>query len=440
MTLRLRPASTDFDFLYKEVIAGITPGTQFLTVSPSVDQSLVLPYTFSQPTTFILEGAIGDKVKIYINNKQVFRLNLSQAKTEIALQLVPGRNFILIKSPFEEYLILVAATNYATFLRAWSQQFFNYCQIKLDDAERQLNSNFSLRAIEHQLNFQELLPPARVLRILAGKLAIRALINEGGTTRGVNDIATAISNTTPIVVPTKVNLEKYEPAVYTLYDTAHDFGGHEFNIWMPNIAAAGWAAFIKLADNLDDDIIKLTSVSDLKVSFDFAGQPETHIFDMESTDTDIISIITRLLDCFFPIRIGVELSSKADLAFCAWAPIGELRIDDALEVSRLDVGTTLDTGEFLDSADPADPLSDGWLGTTLSPPLDSGLSLDTVLQTSLFDDLECAFSPIVTSLTSSLLDIQVPIPLDINVNMIIDGNDFGWILGESQLNTNNLLG
>lgn len=280
----------------------------------------------------------------------------------------------------------------------------------------------------------------RIFRILAGKLAIRALINEGGTTRGVNDIATAISNTTPLVVPTTVNLEKYEPSVYTMYDRAHDFGGYEFNIWIPNITAASWAAFIKLADNLEDDIIKLTSVSDAKVSFEYFGQPETHLFDFEDPNSDIVSIITRLLDCFFSIRVGVELLVKADIAFCAWLPLGEFRVDNALGITVLDTESTLDTGSTLDSIDPADPLTDGWLGTPLSPPLDSGLSLDTIVQTSLFEDLECTFSPFVTSLNASMLDIQLSLSSSVNVNLIIDSNDFGWILGESQLDINTILG
>jgi hypothetical protein len=428
MTLTIRPATVPYESVYQNLIANITPGSQFLKAP------IVLPYTENLTTSFIIEGNVGDVVEIFINNRLQTRRTLTLAQAEFNLQLVTGRNFIQVKTRYEDYLLLVAATNYATFLRVWAQQFYYYAQVKVDDAQRQLNSRFSLRAVEHQLIFQDLLPPTRVLRTLAGKMAVRSLINETGSTRGVNDIATAISNTTPVVVPTQISLEKFEPAVYTLYDRSHDFGGHEFHLWIPNIAAATWSAFIKLANNLDDDIIKLTSVSDTKVSFDYFGQPETHIFDFEDVGNDIVGIITRILDCFFSISVSIEQTCLADLAFCAWTRFGVLVVDVPLGIHSLDVGGTLDAGNLLDSTDEADPLTDGWLGTDFSLPLDSGFPLDTIPSTSLFDDLNCFFEPVTSLLGSSMLDISIEIPVHVTASILVDNSDSGWVLGEKQLN------
>lgn len=427
MTLRIRPASVPYESVYQGLLANVTPGSQFLRAP------VVLPYTENLATPFIIDGNIGDVVEIYINSRLYTRRTLSLTQNEIGLQLVPGRNFIQVKTGSEDYLLLVAATNYATFLRAWAQQFYNYVLVKLEDIERQLNSRFSLRAVEHQISFQDLLPPTRVFRTLAGKMAVRALINETGTTRGVNDIATAASNTTPVVVPTTVSLTTFEPAVYHLYDRAHDFGGHEFNLWIPNIAAASWAAFLKLANNLDDDIIKLTKVSDSRVSFEFQGVPETHVFDFEDAGNDITSIITRLLDCFFSISVSVEQATETDAAFCAWQYFGELKVDNPLGIHALDAETQLDSGHQLDSTDDSDPLTDGWLGATIGVPLDSGVPLDNVPSSSLFEDLECSFEPIVTIFSSSLMDATIAIPMHATASLLVDNADTGWVLGEKQL-------
>lgn len=440
MTISLKPAKLTYDTLYKAVVDNITPGTQFAKSPSSPTQAYVLPYTEDKPSSFILEATIGTLVNVFINNTRVGYVGVEASFTELKLQLVPGRNLILVRDHIEETLIQVTAASYATFLRAWSEQFYNSSLVKVDDISLQLDSPLSLISVEHQLNFQELLPPSRTMRLLAGKMATRALVNETGTTRGVLDIATAITNTTPLVIPTTVHLEKYEPAVYNLYDSSHDFGGYEFNVWIPNTAVAGWAAFLKLANNLDDSIIKLTSVSDVKVSFEYQGVPETHFFDFGAPNTDIVGIVTRLLDCFYSVHVGVELASISNFAFCAWSPIGVNRVDTLLGITTLDTGSLLDSGGVLDVTDPADPYNrDGWLGTEISAPLDSGLSLDSILTVSLLEDLECSYDPYTTVLVSSLFEANLGVNVSVNVNLIIDGNSYGWVIGQNALGTDNYL-
>ncbi len=388
-SLSIRPADQGYDYLYNRLIQDIPPGNQFLRAQ------IVLPYTETSATTFLIDGNPGEVVDISINGDLITRRTILYNQNQIDLPLRKGRNLIQLKTKTDTALLLVATTNYAIFQRAYAKQYHSYIQAQVDDTESQLDSRFSLRAVEHQLAFQEMLPPggggARPFRILAGKLAIRSLINETGTTRGVNDIATAVSNTTPVVVPTQVNLTKFEPSVYTLYDANHDRGGFDFHVWVPNIQAAIWPAFIKLIDNLGGDHIKLKSVSDNRVVVDYNGKIEQHVFDLDDSNSDIIGIITDLLDCFFNITIVVKEKFRENYAFCYWNYPSDLIITNPLEV------------------DDVDPLSDGWLHQSLSPPLDSGIPLDVGPSTALIDDLECFFEPMAVPLFASMTDISLKV-------------------------------
>ncbi len=327
MALRITPNVDAYEDLYQEILDSIPAGTQWHK------GPVVLPLSSSDTTPFLVQGDPGDTVEVFNNNTLVTTLVLSEPSTQVNLNLAPGKNFIQVRTSNETYLLLVVATNYATLLRGYTQEFFFNVGVKFEDAERQLNSELSLRATEHQIAFQELLPPTRAMRVLAGKMAVRSLINETGSTRGVDDIATAASNTTPVVRPTTVDLEYFEPDSRTLYSTAHDEGGFAFHVWIPNICVGTWAAFVKLMDNLEPAIAELTSVSDEVVSLDFMGRPETHTFDFETGFCSITSLLSQ--DCL-PIVVSVVLTTESELAFCAWRYPFDRVVELALGRLRLD--------------------------------------------------------------------------------------------------------
>lgn len=465
MVLRIVSGVQPYEDLYEEVLSSIPAGTQWHK------GPVVLPLSSSDLTPFLLEGDPGDAVEVLINNTLVQTLVLTEPSTQVNLRLLPGKNFIQVRTIGETFLLLVVATNYATLLRGYSQEFFFNVDAKFQDARNQLNSELSLRATEHQIAFQEMLPPTRAMRVLAGKMAVRALINETGSTRGVDDIVTAASNTTPVVRPTTVDLEYFEPDSRTLYSTAHDEGGFAFHIWIPNICVGSWAAFIKLMDNLDSSIAELTSVSDQLVSLNFLGRPESHLFDFDSDSCSILSLLSQ--DCL-PIVVSATLTVESEVAFCAWRypfdvvvelalgrfrldslslfseviPAGALltdttgsatglvgaayfdlpnlieRVSSATVISsvgsyliaafhlpgtrrvvfsagnpldpvsiRYEGSISFDSGVPLDSAEEADPLTDGWYGLPLVDRFDGGHCLDsTVPETSLFEDLDCCFT------------------------------------------------
>lgn len=395
MSLSIRPADDGYDYIYSYLLKNITPGTQFVRAHATV------PFVEGTPTNFLIDGTPGDLIEIYLNEKLYTRTNLLFNQNEIGIQLLHGRNFLRIKSNLEEFLFLVAATHYASWIRAYAKQYHTYVQARVDDTARQLNSRFSLRAVEHQIGFQELLPPTRVFRTLAGKMAVRSLINETGTTRGVNDIATAVCNSTPVVVPTVVHDEIYEPSVYTVYDKAHDMGGFEFNIWLPNIQAAIWPAFIQLVNNQNGaNGIRLVSATDNRVVVDYNGVIEQHLFNLDDQNNDIINIITDLLDCYFNIILVVKEVFAERFAFCYWYyPSGTIVLNPLMP----------------DDADPLSDDFDGWIHHPLSPHLDSGLPLDIGPNTSLYEDLESFFEPLAIPLLSGLADVQLNFPITISV-------------------------
>lgn len=340
--LRLSPVTSSFDALYTSILNSIPAGNQW-HIGP-----VVLPLSADR-TPFILEGTEGDTVEITRNGTLLTRVVLDRTSVQIDLLLEPGKNFLVARTGGEQWLLLVVAANYATVLRGFAQEYFFNVDVDFQDAQNQLNSDLSLRHTEHQIDFQELLPPTRALRALAGKLAVRSLINETGSTRGVDDIVAAASNTTPVVRDTSVHRSLYEPSVYTVYSNAHDFGGHEFHIWVPNLCVGTWAAFVKLMDNLDPSIAELTSVTDEKVSLNFMGRPESHLFDFGANACSMVDLITQ--DCL-PITVSVRLSVETELAFCAWVYPFDVVVELSLGRSRLDsalpFSETVLTGSFID--------------------------------------------------------------------------------------------
>jgi hypothetical protein len=325
--LRIIPVTTAYETLYAELLASIPAGNQWHRAD------VIVPNSFD-PTPFIIEGNVGDVVQIYLNDAFVTSITLTSQAEQVGIRLEHSKkNFIYVRSAAGSALLLVVSANYATILKGYAEDYFFNVGVKFDDAENQLNSELSLRSVEHQIDFQEYLPPTRSMRSLAGKMAVRALINESGSTRGVDDIVAAASHTTPLVVPTTVDLFTYEPSVYPVFSGAHDEGGFEFHVWTPNICVGTWAAFIKLMDNLGYDIAELQSVSDEKVSLAYLGRTESHGFDFETDACSITSLLTQ--DCL-PIVVSVALTIEAEIAFCMWRYPFDVVVESALGRPRLD--------------------------------------------------------------------------------------------------------
>jgi len=414
MSLSISTIATPYQETYNNLLASILPGTQWLT-APTV-----VPFNSSY-TPFSLTGNLGDIVEIYINNKLQTKITMDNVVKQVDLKLNLGANYIWVRSSTETFLALVAATYYAIYIDAWASDFYYYTKIRVDDASLQLSSLFSLRMVEHQIAFQDLLPPIKTLRLLTGKMSTRSLINETCSTRGVIDIATSISNSTPVVVPTRVNLEKFEPASYGLYTNSQDANGYEFDLWIPNLCVTSYVAFLTLINNLDDSIAKLVSVSDSKIVLDWCGVREEHIFNFETNRCSMFNNLVNEQDCFSALNIWISnILDEVDIAFCAYSYPLDIEIEIPLNSGTLDSGNTFEGTGILDSHDETDPYGTGFVGTVLTPPLDSGLLLDSGYAAVAFAELDCMYEPVVTMVGSALLETicyVVPTPFS---SLIID--------------------
>jgi len=266
--------------------------------------------------------------------------------------------------------------------------------------------------------------------MLAGRMAVRSLINETTSTRGVIDIATAITNSTPVVVPTRVNLEKFEPSVYGLYTTPQDANGYEFNLWLPNTCVTAYATFLTLVNNLDDSIAKLVSASDKRIVLDYLGTREEHLFDFETNSCSIYDYLNTE-DCFSNVNAWISgILDELSISFCAWSYPLSIEVEKPLITGAFDTGRTFSgTGHF-DTGDVSDPYGDGFIGTVLTPPLDSGILLDTGEEAKAYEDLECMYEPIATLLGSSLLSTTINVPLSSYSSLLIDTKGLRYILND----------
>lgn len=420
MALTITPFETAHHLIVERLIAAL-PDTNFLLTAP-----FIIPYSDVNPTTFTVTANIGDVLNFHVNGNFVTTVVAQTATLTVAIPpkrpdqnrqgMVQGRNYVRVTSPSDSMEILVAATNYMTVNQGWAEQFFNEAYLRVQRLYNQLNSRWSLRQVEHQIAWQDLLPNTRVMRTLAGKMAIKSFVNMGGTNEGVLDIAKAVTGNSPVWLPTLMDQDVYEPEARLLYSSAHDFGGYEFNIWLFNLCATSWQAFIILANNMDDSIMKLLSVTDQVVRVEINGVEEQHNFDAKEQRCQMLSILTEFLDCFSQVCVFVNADITSSFSMCAYSFPLDLAVDYPIGRSRFDLNLPLDQlpPHNLDSCEDSDPFCDGWLGLSISCRFDQDNCLDSMgPAVGIGSDCPepCCFGePCVSMANSSLIETTVAIP------------------------------
>ncbi len=414
-TLTISPFQEVYHNVFQALVAAM-PDTGFILKAP-----VIVPYSDMKPTTFIITANPGDPLDIYVNDKLVSHIIAAEARFQLNMQLAQGYSRIRVQSPMESFRLVVAATNYATLYAAWADQYFSEIGVNLQDISRNLNSRFNLKQVEHQILWQDLLPGTRMMRILAGKMAVKSLINMAPTDEGIEDLAKALTGTTPIVLPTLLDQDVYEPECRLLYATAQDFAGYEFNLWLFNLCAASWQAFVILMNNLDDDIYKLLSVSDQQVKL-LHGRTtiESHTFELDAPRCSIVNILTQFLDCFARIKVFVAGSVLDEFSVCAYGYPFDLAVSNPVGYLRFDSGIVLDNNPQLpfDSTDPSDPYTDGLLGLPITCRFDSGNLLNSLDPQVVpgancpVSDVVCGFlEPCASGSVQALLTLSVGAPM-----------------------------
>lgn len=412
--LTISPFPIEYAPVYNAILAAL-PDTDFILKAP-----IILPWSDQKPNQFVLTANEGDTVEVFVNGKFRTKVIASSAKNVFDLTLDQGKNFVLVRTTAESHEISIAATRYATIHAGWAEQFFREVYLKIQQINLQLNSRFSLYQVEHQLLWNDLLPKTRVMRILAGKMAVKSLINMAPTQEGVFDIAKAVTGNTPIVLPTLLDRVAYEPECKLLYSGAHNYSGYEFNIWLLNLCASSWQAFVKLANNLPDDVMSLVSVTDRKVTVKNNGITETHNFDFETSECQVLSILTRFFDCFSRMKVFARLIFEESFNICTYRSQFDVSVENPLGIPRFDQGLPLDQDPAVpfDSMEVSDPYGDGLVGLPIGCRLDSGTPLDTTFPVVLAsDDFSCSISePCLTGGMTSLTDTTIPYPMSANMS------------------------
>lgn len=372
--LSCSPFQEVYQGVYQAMLASM-PDTGFILKAP-----VILPYSDMKATTFIITSNPGDHIDVYVNDNLVRTLIASEARFSMDLQLPKGYSYIRLQGPLESFKLVVALTDYATLYAAWADQYFDEIGVNLQDLSRNLNSRWSLKQVEHQIVWQDLLPGTRMMRILAGKMAVKSLMNCAPTDEGILDLAKALTGTTPVVLPTLLDTSLYEPECRLLYASAQDFAGYEFNLWLFNLCAASWQAFVVLMNNLDDDVYRLLTVSDQHVTLQHNGAVESHVFDLAAPQCSIVNILTQFLDCFSRIKVFVQSSILDEFSVCAYGYPLDLAVSNPIGYLRFDSGIVLDNNPQLpfDSTDPSDPYTDGLLGLPITCRFDSGNLLNSL--------------------------------------------------------------
>src|SRR6478609_7769599 len=115
MTLRIRPAPTPSDPVFERVLAAIPAGDQWK------HGNVVIPFvTYGGVPLLIDADPTGGLVEVYLDGKILTRIEPDAPTTHVTLELNKGYNTVLLKQGIDSFQTLIVTTEYATFLRAFS--------------------------------------------------------------------------------------------------------------------------------------------------------------------------------------------------------------------------------------------------------------------------------------------------------------------------------
>jgi len=374
----ISPFEQVYHSVYQRMLDAVKAST-FLLRAP-----IIIPASATGTDFTISELTPGIGVQISVDGKEYVRFVPAQETETHTLILEPSKRH-LVEARDDAGNVsstLVASAYYATMLGGLAQDWFTNVRRDLEDHERQLTSRYSSRLLEHRLTFENLLPRTRAFRRQLVRMGAKSLVNEMTSGQGVLDLTAAGTAQTPLVYPVASSKTVFAPHVHPLFNEAADFGGFEFHIWLFNTCVASWAAFIRLANNLDDDIMKLLEVGESKVVVDVGGTIEQHVFDFSQIGCGLESILSEFLDCMAAIRAFILTTISSEYVIEAYGYFLDTEVENVLGGRWLDSPIPLDSGVVLDTEDDIDPTvagGDGWVGTGLSDRTDAH-GVDTVVQ------------------------------------------------------------
>lgn len=327
----------------------------------------VTPYRDSG-TMFRLTAEIGEPVEIELTTAKVLRAGVPTTLTKtvfipanvvstLEIQLGLGENFLRLKqgartASFKVHALRLASLAY-TVASKIHDQFVNPVEELHDD----LLAPVSAKLVEHTLPFTDLIPPARVLRILGVRKATQALFLHASTERGVSLMLSGILGSTPVIreVPREPDVVDVGDGGDYLIDQVW---ATEVGVWLPASDVVRREALIRLAATLFD--VELVSARQREVVLRMLGSNIEQIHGFENPDFSRLSLDDVLLDSYAG-SVAAEATNVRAVTTC------RVRFTDDVvlpmrcwPVRAFDCGIPLDAGAAFDSDEPFNIGSVGW--------------------------------------------------------------------------------
>jgi len=263
--LKIKPASHLEDEVFNRALSGIPSGNFYLTA-----QYVQPRWGGTTRVNFVIEGTKSNMVSVYLstedgNDQLLTRVGMSADTTMVSLPLKPPPDINYIRAvdgvydaatdtwtaTGEESGCSVVVVNYGTVHYGMASDWYQHVWLPYVIQNWSVTSEWGCRLVEWTQLYHNLFPDTQAMRTLAVRLVSRATWHEQPTTRGVIDQVAALCATQPFVRELSNNRPWVDTDLWPLLPIFADYGGHEFNVWVPDIPTARQLAVTRLVENLD---------------------------------------------------------------------------------------------------------------------------------------------------------------------------------------------
>lgn len=346
---------------------GITPGDFYdmrgypvpYTPNDVTDITLTLPNGSALVAQNLTVEIIRDEPKTLASHETVM-FSPSSEVTNFGARLEQGLNYIKISDPDGNVIgsFALSATRFATIIYAIAVDIYTRIWQPVDATAKEIyDTNTGL--FSNIVKFTDLLPQASSKHLLATYLSMRALVSKAGTEDGLNTLAQALLDQTP--VSRKIEADNWS-ALWLRQEPATTVSqvGREMHIWSYDDVATRIVQFGRLCKNIGKSVSQTkfgAQVGDLR--YDWRRYLDrTQRSDLKKTapsyDGHVVALKTTV-----GLRFSEADGKRSLVQFPGlW--------DSA--IPYFDKGTPLSgTGTF-DSADTEGPLGfKGWVGVPVLP-------------------------------------------------------------------------
>jgi hypothetical protein len=368
--LSIRPIEHYYGETLTRYLAAVNKSYLYSGLFSNEGPYAVCPYSTS-PTKFWLSAEEGERVTIEVFagkhqnpgvQAQVVGKTVIIPMTKlslIAIQLGLGENWIEITQGTSIFRYLVFATRLAGIATTISKVIYDSSGRQLEELRSDLLAPISSRLLEHTLPYADLIPSARVLKVMGVRGSTLARLLHPASEFGLRTLLDAIVGNTSNIQDVPTYPDEVDPADDPSYLREQRFAKDAF-AWLPNRDVIRREALVRLAVNMPE-VFPLVDVNVREVVIDSPHMPEeVHQFEHFDFSEDLIEQDPDLL-------LGVSALRSSELAMCVVMFLEHQEVARCSGLGRrfFDCGE-FDAGVDLDWEDDFDPMSDGWVGFPLT--------------------------------------------------------------------------